>query len=273
MKLQILYTPIISLHACITASFKLRLQTPLCIIAATSQYMLCDIFLATRPTAGLEANDHQILPWSYQPYINIVSSMVFHQSLAMVHIFIDVFLLETNRLHITTIVFRASCQHAAIVFLPSIIGCRSPLMFARFIALLLMISDLVDPPMSVVISHIMTNLSQLWLILNLCDHYQFLTNLYKNCYKYWNLLYLQLSLCLKCWKYRVFLLDCPYQLWIHQFISRSILTVDHFNVSSGFHCFSWCLVFWANTKSKLLCEQCSCEEDPFPCCLFWQHMD
>jgi len=48
MKLQSMHAPIVLLHAYIHVSFKLGLQTPLCIIAATNQYLLCDAFPATR---------------------------------------------------------------------------------------------------------------------------------------------------------------------------------------------------------------------------------
>jgi len=40
MKLQILHAPTVLLHTCIHASFKYGLQTPFCITASTSQYLL-----------------------------------------------------------------------------------------------------------------------------------------------------------------------------------------------------------------------------------------
>ena len=49
-----------------------------------SQYHFCDVFSATRPTAGLETNLPSNSPWSYTPHTNTATIMVFHRSLVVI---------------------------------------------------------------------------------------------------------------------------------------------------------------------------------------------
>ena len=98
-------------------------------------------------------------------------------------------------------------------------------MFVRFIALSLLIKDLVI--CSQWFHHVTTSLSQFSHVPSLLGHCWFLIDLYKTYSKHWNLTNLHPPLRLEHWKHRIWLMDHPNPLFIRRFTPRHHYYTTH----------------------------------------------